>query len=146
MTKVMISKMDPRKFQEEKEIVDRFLRLLGYSVFSLHDPNASQGSESGADVLAVLDGKRYGIQVTTLHTDEGLSPIQKGSELRRQETKFRNSVAPYAAWGRPNPMPTLQCRIEDKCKKSYPGSNFDEVVLLIVSGLPRWEQLLRNCV
>jgi hypothetical protein len=79
----------------------------------------------------------YGIQVTTLHTDEGLSPIQKGSELRRQETKFRNSVAPYAAWGRPNPMPALQCRIEDKCKKNYPGSNFDEVVLLIVSGLPQ---------
>ena len=83
-----------------KVMIRRWIRVnskLGCSVCSLHDPNASQGSESGADVLAVLDGKRYGIQVTTLHPDEGLGPIQKGSELRRQETKFRNSVAPYAA-------------------------------------------------
>jgi hypothetical protein len=71
--------MDPRKFQEEREIVDRFLRLLGYWNFSLHDPSASQGSETGADVLAVLDGKRYGIQVTLLHADGGLSSTQKGT-------------------------------------------------------------------
>jgi hypothetical protein len=87
--------------------------------------------------LAVLDGKRYGIQVTLLHTDEGLSPTQKGSELRRQEAKFKNSTVPYAAWGNPNPMPALQYRIDEKCKKSYPGANFDEVILLIVSGLPQ---------
>jgi hypothetical protein len=34
-------------------------------------------------------------------------------------------------------MPALQCRIEDKSKKSYHGTNFDEVVLLIVSGMPQ---------
>jgi hypothetical protein len=129
--------MNPTKFGQEKEIVDRFLRLLGYSNFSLHDPNASQASETGADVLAILDGKRYGIQVTLLHTDESPSSIQKGSELRRQETKFKNSTATYAAWGNPNPMPALQYRIEEKCKKSYPRANFDELVLLIVSGLPQ---------
>jgi hypothetical protein len=87
--------------------------------------------------LAALDGKRHGIQVTLLHSDEGLSSTQRGSELRRQEAKFKNSTQPYAAWGTPNPMPALRYGILEKCKKSYPGANFDEAVLLIVSGLPQ---------
>jgi hypothetical protein len=129
--------MKPTKFDQEREIVDRFLRLLGCSNFSLHDPNVSQGSETGADVSAVLDGKRYGIEVTLLHSDEGSSSTQRGSELRHQEAKFKNSTVSYAAWGNPNPMPALRYRIEEKCKKSYPESDFDEVVLLVVSGLPQ---------
>jgi hypothetical protein len=129
--------MKATKFHEEKEIVERLLRLLGCRNFSLHDPNAQPGAETGADVLVVLDGKRYGVQVTLLHTDEGLSSSQKGSELRRQEARFKNNTQPYAAWGNPRPMPALQYRIAEKCKKSYPPGNFDEVVLLLVSGLPQ---------
>lgn len=34
-------------------------------------------------------------------------------------------------------MPGLLHRIQEKCRKSYPTDNFDEVVLLIVSGLPQ---------
>jgi hypothetical protein len=42
--------MNTPRFGEEREIVDRFLRLLGYSDFLLRDPNAEQGLETGADV------------------------------------------------------------------------------------------------
>jgi hypothetical protein len=34
-------------------------------------------------------------------------------------------------------MPALRYRIEAKCSKSYPANDFDEEVLLVVSGLPK---------
>jgi hypothetical protein len=129
--------MNPSKFQIESEIVDRFLRTPGYTNFSLHDPNVPPAAETGADVLVILDGKRYGVQVTVLHTDEGLDPSRKGSELRRQEAAFKNSTRSYAAWGIPNPMAALKYRIAGKCQKTYPPSGFDEVVLLVVAGVPQ---------
>jgi hypothetical protein len=129
--------MKPSKFQLESEIVDRFLRILGYPNFSLRDPNAPPATETGADVLVILDGKRYGVQVTVLHTDEGLDQSRKGSEPRHQEAAFKNSTQPYAAWGNPNPMAALKYRIAEKCQKTYPPSGFDEVVLLIVAGVPQ---------
>ena len=132
----MIQRMNRSKFQTESELVDRFLRLLGYSDFSLHDPNAA-GTETGADVLVLMPGKRYGVQVTVLHTDEGRDPSRKGSELRRQEARFNNSTQPYAAWGVPNPMAALRYRIAEKSRKVYPAADFDEVVLLVASGLPQ---------
>jgi hypothetical protein len=56
--------MNGNKFQREHDIVERFVRLLGYTQFSLADPNAGQKTDTGADVLLTLDGRRYGIQVT----------------------------------------------------------------------------------
>ncbi len=129
--------MNQSKFEEEKEIAARFLLLLGHSNFSLHDPNAGQQSDSGADVLAVVDSRRYGIQVTVLHPDEGQSSNEKGSDQRRREAQFKESTQPYAMWGTPNPMAGLKYRIEQKRKKTYLQANFDEVILLIVSGLPQ---------
>jgi hypothetical protein len=55
--------MNPSKFQLERDIVDRFVRLLGYTNFSLSDPNIGQKIDTGADVLVALNGRRYGIQV-----------------------------------------------------------------------------------
>jgi hypothetical protein len=57
--------------------------------------------------------------------------------IRRHEARFKNSLQPYAMWGTPNPMLGLKYRIEEKCKKSYPQTDFDEAILQIVSGLPQ---------
>jgi hypothetical protein len=137
MTRVMIRGMSRSRFLGESELVGRFLQVLGYRDFSLHNPNVQPGVETGSDVLVLLDSKRYGVQVTVLHTDEGLSPRQRGSEHRSQEAKFKNGTQPYAANGNPNPMPALRYRIEAKCSKSYPTNDFDEEILLVVSGLPK---------
>jgi len=111
--------------------------VLGYRDFSFQDPNVQPSVETGSDVLALLDGKRYGFQVTLLHTDEGLTAGQKGSELRREESKYKDSTRPYATWGILNPMGALQYRITEKCSKTYPPNDFDEEVLLIVAALPQ---------
>jgi hypothetical protein len=104
--------MSQSKFLGESELVGHFLHVLGYRDFSLHDPSVQAGVETGSGVLVLLDSKRYGVQVTVLHTDEGLSSRQRGSELRSQEAKFKNSTQPYSANGNPNPMPALRYRID----------------------------------
>jgi hypothetical protein len=72
-----------------------------------------------------------------LHPDEGQSSSHKGSDRRREEARFKDSTQPYAMWGTPNPILGLKYRIEEKCKKTYPQVNFDEAILLVVSGLPK---------
>jgi hypothetical protein len=128
--------MDPSKFQLERDIVDRFVRLLGYTQFSLTDPNAGQKADTGADVLLTLDGRRYGIQVTVYHSDEGMKPDQKGSNLRRQEAVHKASVNTYAMCGNPSPWTALTHRIADKAKRQSSPSAFDELILLVVSSVP----------
>ena len=54
--------MNGNKFQGEHDIVERFVHLLGYTQFSLADPNAGQKTDTGVDVLLTLDGRRYGIR------------------------------------------------------------------------------------
>jgi hypothetical protein len=128
--------MNGNKFQREHDIVERFVRLLGYTEFSLADPNAGQKTDTGADVLLTLDGRRYGIQVTVYHSDEAMNRAQKGSDLRRQEAVHKASTAPYAMYGNPIPWTALEKRIADKCKKQYSPTAFDELVLLIVASVP----------
>jgi hypothetical protein len=123
-------------FNEEEEIVERFLKLLGYQHFVLSNPNQKAGVETGSDVSVILDKKKYGIQVTILHTDEGASPSGGGSKTRRDEAKYKDSKVPYAIWGKANPMDALENRIREKCQKNYPAYDFDEVVLLVAASLP----------
>jgi hypothetical protein len=104
----IVMRMKIPKFHEERDIVERLLLLLGHRGFSLHNPNVPPAAETGADVLALLNGQRYGVQVTVLHTDEGQNLKHRGSTLRHQEARFKGTTQPYAAWGNPNPMPALQ--------------------------------------
>ena len=94
--------MNGDKFQRERDTVERFLRVLGYTRFNLADPNAGQKIDTGADLLLTLADRRYGIQVTEYHSDEGLKPDQKGSDLRRQEAVYKTSLTPYAMYGNPS--------------------------------------------
>ena len=65
-----------RKEKQENEIVDRLLRLLGHSRFSLGNPSAK--AESGAGVLVRFDDSQIGFQVTQYHFDTGLNPGKTG--------------------------------------------------------------------
>jgi len=129
--------MDPSKFQLEREIVDRFLRELGYKDFSLSDPNAGQKADTGADVLLYLDGRRYGIQVTLYHSDEGDTPTQRGSALRRQEALYKTWPTAYAMYGKPGPWGGLAYRLQSKCAKRCSIRTADELVLLVAASVPQ---------
>jgi hypothetical protein len=129
--------MDPSKFQLERDIVERFVRELGYTNLSLSDPNASEKTDTGADVLLELNGIRYGIQVTIYHSDEGTNPTQKGSMLRRQEAAYKGWQTAYAMYGKPSPWDGLVQRLQAKCSKQYSRTVFDELVLLVAASVPQ---------
>jgi hypothetical protein len=129
--------MNGGKFQLEQDIVNRFVRLLGYTQFSLSDPNAGQKADTGADVLVVVDGRKYGIQVTQYHSDEGMNPAGKGSALRREEAQKKSSQQTYAMFGNPNPWVALAHRIAEKSKKRFSPTAFDELILFIVASVPQ---------
>ena len=125
------------KFQFERDIVERFVRELGHGRYSLSDPNAGKKTDSGADVLLQLNGRRYGVQVTIYHSDEGSTSTQKGSALRRQESAYSHWPTAYAMYTKPNPWTGLAHRIQAKCSKQYSRTAFDELVLLIAASVPQ---------
>jgi len=56
------------KFDIEKVRGAFLLEQLGITPEDYHDPNRGGVQESGADVVAVIDGHRIGIQVTDIDT------------------------------------------------------------------------------
>jgi hypothetical protein len=68
------------KERKEQDIVGRLLGLLGYSGFSLSNPNSPK-EESGADVLVRWKDREIGFQVTEYQPDAG----KRGSRLREKE-------------------------------------------------------------
>jgi hypothetical protein len=90
---------DRLKFQLELEILDCFVRLLGYIIFSFPIPMAGQKTDSGADVSLTLDGRRYGIQVTKYHSDGGMRATGKGGLLRREEARKKAAQQTYSMCG-----------------------------------------------
>lgn len=128
--------MNPAKYTKERDIVDRFLQYLGYAQYQLTDPNFGARIETGVDVLVLLDGRHFGIQVTEFHADEG-SSTEKGSQLRREEVQLASRNPVYAMYGNPRPYPALVHRILEKSKRRSVNLACDEVILLIAASIPQ---------
>jgi hypothetical protein len=106
--------------------------MAGGSV--LTDPNTRPGGESGADVLAMVDGRRVGIQVTEV--DLGRVPgTTRGKEKR--VARAAGDGAPYFAWGQNEPAQMIDAvarAVQAKALRTPAG--FDEAWLLICAGVP----------
>jgi len=91
------------------------------------------------DILATIDSRRIGIEVTEYHADEGSGG--KGSALRaEEEKKARQSNGDgYTMWGKTEPWSGLGFRLEEKTKlaETYDIKPYDELWLLIVAQLPK---------
>jgi hypothetical protein len=124
------------KFVGEKSKVERLLRLSGWNNVTTFDPNQEQ--ETGIDVGVDCDGRRIGFQVTDFHSDEGVDPTRKGSELRRQESTKVHSGLPAAMCVPFDPIPGLVQRISDKSKKRWSKKDFPEANLLIATSIPEF--------
>lgn len=90
------------------------------------------------DVLASVDGRTIGIEVTVYHADE--QPDGTGSPARAQERDLSRQAKgnPYPMWGSPDPLPGLEARISDKVRKAenYNTEGCDELWLLIAASVP----------
>jgi hypothetical protein len=117
---------------EEVELTRRLLNTLGHKDVTL-------ARNDKPDVLARIDGRRIGIEVTVFHADEAIDC--NGSKLREAEEKEARKApdGPYSSWGVANPLSGLQARIADKIVVSaaYDASSLDEMWLLIIGQFPK---------
>jgi hypothetical protein len=70
--------MSDPKSQREIAVFQHFAALLGLSVGTVSNPNAT-GPETGMDVVTALDGKCIGVQLTDYHADEDRTAINEMS-------------------------------------------------------------------
>jgi hypothetical protein len=123
----------PTRFEIERDKVARLMERLGAVVEEYRDPNTSRAGESGADVIAVVDGCHIGIQITDLDTGD------VAGEARAAEVRLaRDPERPYGTWAQNDPAKMIAAivrSIERKSRMSFAG--FDDFWLLICAGLPQ---------
>jgi hypothetical protein len=128
-------KMNQKQY-EEMELATRFLREIGYA-------NVRPQAGDRPDVVAIIDGKRIGIEVTQFHADEQSGV--RGSALRAEEVKKvkGSGERPYGQWGITNPLPGLVARVNEKISDAaaYDKTGYDQLWLLISSQLPKEDAL-----
>jgi len=125
-------------YATEREIVAQFLSVFGIDGCRLTDPNAGLKKDTGADVVWTREDGEIGFQITEYHSDKGLGPNRKGSQLRRAEKAKAASGRPYGMWVNPDPIPALVSAIAQKVGEATRPDRrrFREVILLIAASLP----------
>ena len=124
-----------RKENQECDIVDRLLTLLGHSQFSLSNPSAK--GESGADVLARFDDSQIGFQVTQYHFDAALNLGKTGSGSRGKESR-RSSVGLLTPmFINPFSVAALAHVLREKAKKGWSAKEFPDMRLVVAASIPQ---------
>jgi hypothetical protein len=119
------------KFEQERDIV---ARMLG-SLVSFSNPNEGKKVESGADVLAKLDDRVMGFQVTQYHSD--VNAETKGSDVRLEESRKADLGLPAVTFVNPFSISALIYLIREKAKKGWSQKDFPDMRLLIAASIPQ---------
>jgi hypothetical protein len=85
------------KYERERALVELLMHRRGLVAESFIDPNQEAGDETGADVIAIVGGRRIGVQVTELDTGDipGRARVsEKASWSEAQEL----GQGTYAGW------------------------------------------------
>ena len=109
------------------------MRRLGLCVDRFENPNVND--ESGADVIAVINGRRIGIQVTDLDTGKKPGKARAAESKLARESVIRGEM--YFTWGQNDPakmVGAIARSVEQKAKTS--SSGLSEFWLLICCGVP----------
>jgi hypothetical protein len=115
------------------------MRQLRLVPTEYRDPQAGGHArdETGADVVALIDGRRVGIQVTDLDTGDVPGEARAAEAKLARDAERRGST--YATWlqNRPDRITTAAARsVSRKSRMSFAG--FDEFWMLICCGVPQF--------
>jgi hypothetical protein len=124
-------------FDIEQPRVALLMQRLGLAVDKYEAPNTEPGSESGADVVVVIDGHRIGIQVTDLDTGEELGHARAAETRLARDAAGRGST--YGTFAQNDPrkvVAAIKRSISRKARMSFAG--FDEFWLLLCCGVPEF--------
>ena len=128
----------PSKFEQEEACVALLMRRLGFVPSEYYDPQTGGHArdETGADVVALIDGRRIGIQVTDLDTGNVPGLARAAEAKLAHDAQGRGGV--YATWAQNQPdlmIAALASSIARKSRISFAG--FEEFWLLVCSGTPQ---------
>jgi hypothetical protein len=126
-------------FEMEKAQVVRLMQRLGLSVAEYRNPNEGgyPRDETGADVIALVNGRRVGIQVTDIDTGDVPGGARSAEAKLPGDAKTRDTT--YSAWGQNQPEKMtagIARSISRKSRMSFSG--FDDFWLLICCGVPQF--------
>jgi hypothetical protein len=129
------------KFARERYFVEQLLGMLRLPMSTdLRDPLVDYGCETALDVIALLNGRRIGFQVTEYDGGEGFPAIGSGQMRAKEMGLIREAGAMgvYAGFGSPHFKESFRARIASKVAKSlrYTFTDFDEVCLLVSANVP----------
>jgi hypothetical protein len=125
------------RFDIEKAKVALMMKRLGQRIEAYEDPNTARGAagESGADVIAISNGCRIGVQVTDL--DTGAQPGKARAAESKLARDAQTQASAYFMWGQSDPpklVDAIARSVGRKARMSFAG--FDEFWLLICCGVP----------
>ena len=137
----------PSKFEHEKSRVVLLMRRLGLVPAEYRDPQTGKHArdETGADVIALIEGRRVGIQVTDLDTGRSPGKARAAEAKLARDAEKRGST--YATWpqNQPDRMIAAVARtISRKSRMSFAG--FDDFWLLVCCGVPQFGAIASTLV
>jgi hypothetical protein len=135
---------DNRKFAREKGLVELLMRRRGLSVDQYIDPQQEANDETGADVIAVIEGRRIGIQVTEL--DNGEKPGRARAAEKLSWREAQSGQGTYAAWAQNDPSKLVSAIARAIASKVQHIVGCDEAWLLVSASVPEPGSLLSTFI
>jgi hypothetical protein len=142
--------MPSAQFIRERHLVTLLMQRLGVAVTEYDDPNARAGKETGADVLALVNGCRIGVQVTEL--DTGDTPgIARAAEKKDAREGQHRSGGVYGGWAQNDPAKVASAIQRAVARKvalaqQHNFRDFDKVWLLVSCGVPEQGSVISTFV
>jgi hypothetical protein len=124
------------KFERETHLVELLLHRLGIAASEYLDPNGISGDETGADVVAITDQGRFGIQVTEFDTGPKAGKSRAEEKALAKNALLRGGV--YGTWAQNESSALIGAIVRSISRKAThtTATGFDEVWLLISCGIP----------
>jgi len=133
------SRAMPSKFERERSQVVLLMRRLGLAPTEYQDPQAGGHArdETGADVVALIDGRRVGIQVTDVDTGDLPGEARAAEAKLARDADSRGSTYSTEAQNQPDRMiAAIAIQVARKSRMSCAG--FNEFCLLVCCGVPQF--------
>lgn len=134
-----------RKFERESDLVKLLIHRRALSVDQYIDPQKEAHDETGADVIAVIGGRRIGIQVTELDTGDRPGQARATEKILWREAQEKGQET-YAAWAQNDPSKLVSAIARAIASKVQHIVGCDEAWLLVSASVPEQGSLVSTFI